>query len=328
MIAAEDSFTADDGAEGAEEWWGTDLGGGEGSSAGSDLEFGDEADGDFWSGDDGDDGLQPDGRGRAVGSNTRGILAIKPMHKGDGLPPRPAQGTGRGEGGTRERYTRQHVLTQYNKDTNALIRRKVKGATRARGGGLGGEGVRGGGGGGGGILQIRIPPPPIPLSWGRNVLLYDPAVAMATRFSSISLKGPSSGISDGAADAAGGAATPRLTYGAASLTSPYGLAVASSRATLSAFVAATSATSAEPDGDAGQAAPRPKGASKASPTSSSYFKAASMVGFKFDQVLPAAAGGRAGPGGRRTTYQAVLVNSGREADAGPGGEAGEAWLER
>jgi hypothetical protein len=158
LIAAEDSFTADDGAEGAEEWWGTDLGGGEGSSAGSDLDFGDEADGDFWSGDDGDDGLQPDGRGRAVGSNTRGILAIKPMHKGDGLPPRPAQGTGRGEGGTRERYTRQHVLTQYNKDTNALIRRKVKGATRARGGGLGGEGVRGGGGGGPGLGGGATPP--------------------------------------------------------------------------------------------------------------------------------------------------------------------------
>ncbi len=78
------------------------------------------------------------------------------------------------------------VLIQYNKETNALIRRKIK---------PGSDGVH----------LLRLPKPPIPLSWGRNVEPFDPTAAagLSARLSSVSLEG-------------------RVTYGAASKTSAYG----------------------------------------------------------------------------------------------------------
>lgn len=58
------------------------------------------------------------------------------------------------------------VVTQYNRDTNALIRRRIRV-------GSGGGAAGGGPGGAGGLVQVRVPPAPLPLSWGRTVRPYD-----------------------------------------------------------------------------------------------------------------------------------------------------------
>jgi hypothetical protein len=51
------------------------------------------------------------------------------------------------------------LITQYNKDTNALIRRRVRVVDPDA------------------ILQIRVPPPPVPPSWGRAVRPFVPRAA-------------------------------------------------------------------------------------------------------------------------------------------------------
>jgi hypothetical protein len=59
-----------------------------------------------------------------------------------------------------KRSDRSHqLITQYNKDTRALIRRRVRVADPDA------------------ILQIRVPPPPLPASWGRAVRPYAPRAA-------------------------------------------------------------------------------------------------------------------------------------------------------
>ena len=74
--------------------------------------------------------------------------------------------------GGQSRHMLHQVVTQYNRDTNALIRRRIRvgaGGAAAIGGALAG---------GGGLVQLRIPPPPLPLSWGRTVRPYVPPEPM------------------------------------------------------------------------------------------------------------------------------------------------------
>eukprot|EP00195_Chlamydomonas_chlamydogama_P013459 CAMPEP_0202909298 /NCGR_PEP_ID=MMETSP1392-20130828/48939_1 /ASSEMBLY_ACC=CAM_ASM_000868 /TAXON_ID=225041 /ORGANISM="Chlamydomonas chlamydogama, Strain SAG 11-48b" /LENGTH=254 /DNA_ID=CAMNT_0049598997 /DNA_START=46 /DNA_END=807 /DNA_ORIENTATION=- len=100
------------GAEGTGDWFESD------DSDADDMEYlrG------FWS--DGDVAADVPRRGRrAAGSSA----------------PKPR--SARPQGSARERHMRHQVVTQYNKDTNALIRRKVKAVQRDE------------------ILQLRVPPP-------------------------------------------------------------------------------------------------------------------------------------------------------------------------
>ena len=170
------------------------------------------------------------------------------------------------------------MLTQYNKDTNALIRRKIRPA--------GGAAQRGGEDGG--VLQIRIPPPPIPLSWGRNVEPFDASVSLSSRVSATSL-------GEGA----------RATHGAASRTSVYGLALLARQA--SEHTPPPSQLAAcEP------AAPTPAPAPASSSGPSCSYETPDLLAFKFDSGLS-----------RRIAYQAVLINTGWEVAAPEG-----SWLER
>ncbi len=75
----------------------------------------------------------------------------KQLPKGERPPraPRPAGAQGASK-------ARTAVVTQYNRDTNAFIRRKVRVLDPDA------------------IVQLRIPDPPLPLSWGRRVLPYAP----------------------------------------------------------------------------------------------------------------------------------------------------------
>ena len=176
------------------------------------------------------------------------------------------------------------MLTQYNKDTNALIRRKIRPA--------GGAAQRGGEDGG--VLQIRIPPPPIPLSWGRNVEPFDASVSLSSRVSATSL-------GEGA----------RATHGAASRTSVFGLYLLARKASLQAPPPSQLAAggSAVPT-PAPVPAPAPAPASSSGP--SCYYETPDLPAFKFDS----------GPS-RRIAYQAVLINSGWEVGTPEG-----SWLER
>eukprot|EP00955_Chlamydomonas_euryale_P009611 102928-Chlamydomonas_euryale.AAC.1 len=58
------------------------------------------------------------------------------------------------------------VLTQFNRDSYALIRRRVRAPPQADG--TTGDAVSAS------IVQIRVPPPPIPLAWGRTVAPFTP----------------------------------------------------------------------------------------------------------------------------------------------------------
>lgn len=64
------------------------------------------------------------------------------------------------------RHVMHQVVTQYNRDTNALIRRRIRVGSS---GGAAGSGP----GAAGGLVQVRVPPAPLPLSWGRTVRPYE-----------------------------------------------------------------------------------------------------------------------------------------------------------
>lgn len=57
-----------------------------------------------------------------------------------------------------QRNARTCIITQYNRDTHAFIRRRVRVADPDA------------------ILQLRLPPPPLPLSWGRAIKPFKPLV--------------------------------------------------------------------------------------------------------------------------------------------------------
>ncbi|KAF8068428.1 clcD [Scenedesmus sp. PABB004] len=61
------------------------------------------------------------------------------------------RGGGRGGGGALQRNARTAMIAQYNRDTHAFIRRRVRVADPDA------------------LLQLRVPPPPLPLAWGRAV---------------------------------------------------------------------------------------------------------------------------------------------------------------
>lgn len=71
---------------------------------------------------------------------------------------------------------RLQVLLQYNRDTNALIRRRVRSAAQRDGSGA--------------VAELRIPPAPIPTSWGRTVQPYEPPEALAASLAACSLTLP------------------------------------------------------------------------------------------------------------------------------------------
>jgi hypothetical protein len=57
-----------------------------------------------------------------------------------------------------QRNARTCIIAQYNRDTHAFIRRRVRVADPDA------------------ILQLRLPPPPLPLSWGKAIKPFRPAV--------------------------------------------------------------------------------------------------------------------------------------------------------
>ncbi|GAX82521.1 hypothetical protein CEUSTIGMA_g9948.t1 [Chlamydomonas eustigma] len=106
---------------------------------------------DFWSDDEEDENGESQGVPSGGGKGMR-----------KGLPPRPQlKGSHRG---ARERHMRHQMLTQYNKDTNALIRRKVHHASDQEDGET--------------VKLIRLPPVPLPRSWGRSVEPFVPPAAV------------------------------------------------------------------------------------------------------------------------------------------------------
>lgn len=84
-----------------------------------------------------------------------------------------------------QRNARTCIIAQYNRDTHAFIRRRVRVADPDA------------------ILQLRLPPPPLPLSWGKAIRPFQPA-AGAPVCSSLGADAAA-----GAAEAAGGAVVPR-----------------------------------------------------------------------------------------------------------------------
>ncbi|KAG2486878.1 hypothetical protein HYH03_014472 [Edaphochlamys debaryana] len=133
------------GADGA--GYGGDAGffddGGEGSDAEEELAY---LKG-FWSDEDFE---LPGGKAKEARRRRGGGKAAGPRE------PRQPRAPGTGH----SRHVLHQVVTQYNRDTNALIRRRIRiGAAAAAGGGL---------------VQLRVPNPPLPLSWGRTVRPYRP----------------------------------------------------------------------------------------------------------------------------------------------------------
>ncbi|EFJ41584.1 hypothetical protein VOLCADRAFT_98443 [Volvox carteri f. nagariensis] len=131
----------------------------------------------FWSDEDFELGGGGSGRSRDSGGGARrrrtGSSSGRTAggHRGldgEGPPPgsaregRQSSRTGGPPAQSRQAAMNHQVVMQYNRDTNALIRRRVTSA----GGGADG--------GGGGLVQLRVPPPPLPLSWGRTVRPYQP----------------------------------------------------------------------------------------------------------------------------------------------------------
>lgn len=76
------------------------------------------------------------------------------------------RGGGRGSRGGLQRNTRTCLITQYNRDSHAFIRRRMRVVDPDA------------------ILQLRVPPPPLPLSWGKAVRHYRPVVQQVARGSS------------------------------------------------------------------------------------------------------------------------------------------------
>ncbi|KXZ44950.1 hypothetical protein GPECTOR_60g727 [Gonium pectorale] len=96
------------------------------------------------------------GRRRRPGGGSRAERSDGGAGGGGGAPRQPRAGGG---GSGASRHAVAQMVTQLNRDTNALIRRRVAG---------------GASGGGDGLVQLRLPPPPLPLSWGRTVRPYQP----------------------------------------------------------------------------------------------------------------------------------------------------------
>lgn len=61
-----------------------------------------------------------------------------------------------------QRNARTCIIAQYNRDTHAFIRRRVRVADPDA------------------ILQLRLPPPPLPLSWGKAIKPYRPVIVAAS----------------------------------------------------------------------------------------------------------------------------------------------------
>eukprot|EP00201_Polytomella_parva_P014192 CAMPEP_0175059180 /NCGR_PEP_ID=MMETSP0052_2-20121109/12283_1 /TAXON_ID=51329 ORGANISM="Polytomella parva, Strain SAG 63-3" /NCGR_SAMPLE_ID=MMETSP0052_2 /ASSEMBLY_ACC=CAM_ASM_000194 /LENGTH=430 /DNA_ID=CAMNT_0016324689 /DNA_START=205 /DNA_END=1494 /DNA_ORIENTATION=+ len=75
------------------------------------------------------------------------------------------------------RHVRQQVVAQFNRDTNAFIRRKTKTATDSNA-----------------LQQIRVPVP-VPLSWARSIQPYEPPVDEETQISQLTAVGKPGGAS-------------------------------------------------------------------------------------------------------------------------------------
>jgi hypothetical protein len=91
-----------------------------------------------------------------------------------------------------QRNARTCIIAQYNRDTHAFIRRRVRVADPDA------------------ILQLRLPPPPLPLSWGKAIRPFQPP-------------GQSSSGADAAAAAAAGSAAAAGGAAAAGAVVPRGL---------------------------------------------------------------------------------------------------------
>ena len=153
------------------------------------------------------------------------------------------------------------------------------------------------------MVQLRIPPPPIPLSWGRNVQPFDPedmalSSLLVSRLSSLSLSCSPVG---------------RLPRGAASRGSVYGQwvgrchAAADSGFTEVATVGEAVTCTSFPSGDTNL----PQRAEEA-PAETSYYEVKDLPSFKFD-----------GWSWKRAPFQAVLINSGWEISG-----SDDKWLQR
>ncbi|GLC40002.1 hypothetical protein PLESTF_001771400 [Pleodorina starrii] len=159
------------------------VGGDELGATPSDLEEDGELrqlrEGEFWSDEDfelgggGGGGGQRsrDRRRRGQGTGSGGGGGRQHSHSLDGESApgarEPKQPRAAGPSG-QSRHVMNQVVMQYNRDTNALIRRRVAS------GGSGGGGAAAAAAAGGGLVQLRVPPPPLPLSWGRTVRPYQP----------------------------------------------------------------------------------------------------------------------------------------------------------
>ena len=158
------------------------------------------------------------------------------------------------------------------------------------------------------MVQLRIPPPPIPLSWGRNVQPFDPDDAA---LSSMLVSRLSIGSPDGS----------RPHRGAASRGSLYGQWVVRCRAAGAASgvvevaadgKAAAAASTSFPSGFGSDTGLPQKAEAASAETSCSYYEVKDLPSFKFD-----------GWSWKRASFQAVLINSGWEMDG-----SDDRWLER
>lgn len=72
-----------------------------------------------------------------------------------------------------QRNARTCIVAQYNRDTHAFIRRRVRVADPDA------------------ILQLKMPPPPLPLSWGRAIRPFRPAAAVVQQVANTAAAGSS-----------------------------------------------------------------------------------------------------------------------------------------
>jgi len=86
-----------------------------------------------------------------------------------------------------QRNARTCIITHYNRDTHAFIRRRVRVADPDA------------------ILQLRLPPPPLPLSWGKAIKPYRPAVVQQVQHAPVTSSGPPAAAAEAAAASAAAA---------------------------------------------------------------------------------------------------------------------------
>lgn len=134
----------------------------------------------FWSDDEdwsaGEDDVDEYGCRRRAGARRRG-----------------SGGTGRSSGRSRAANAmrvRHNIVTAYNPDTQALVRRRVRAADPDE------------------ILQIRVPPAPIPLAWGRTVKHYEPEGKRGLRAEAVLSHHPRSDAAKKGNNAADGQSMP------------------------------------------------------------------------------------------------------------------------